>query len=437
MNTTRLIPVFGSFVTLLLVFPCSSAAQQSAAQSPAVSSAKGSGRLALSEERRQELRKTADATLEAPELNTSPGPGYAIANLDYGMTIGIERTPGGRLVAAWIGGEDGPGAYMLVSRSDDDGFTWTDPILMINGQSDELPFERSVIIGNLWTDPKGKLWLFFDQTMQHFDGRAGLWAASCENPDDDEMVWSEPARLFDGAMLNKPIVTGEGEWMLFSYLLHADGYHQFKGNLFPELDPIRGVNLLASSDEGKTWEHRATVPTHDKQWIESMAVELRNGDLWLLARTSRGIAEAPSSDNGRTWTPFKDSETIAHPAARFFIRRLASGKLLLIKHGTRIDEHTGREALSAWVSDDDGVTWSGGLVLDHRKSVSYPDGFQAPDGSIYISYDWRRGAKGHILYGKFTEKDVLAGKLVSQESRLMQPIMIPGKLNWRGQRPEK
>ena len=50
--------------------------------------------IVLTEQKRQELRKLADATLEAPKLNTSPGPEYAIANLEYGMTIGIERTPG-------------------------------------------------------------------------------------------------------------------------------------------------------------------------------------------------------------------------------------------------------------------------------------------------------------------------------------------------------
>ena len=93
-------------------------------------------------------------------------------------------------------------------------------------------------------------------------GWAGLWAATCENPDDDNMVWSEPVRLFDGAMLNKPLVTGDGEWMLFSYLLHADGFHRFKGMLFPELDPIRGVNLLVSNDEGKTWEHIEDKQAH-------------------------------------------------------------------------------------------------------------------------------------------------------------------------------
>jgi hypothetical protein len=40
-------------------------------------------------------------------------------------------------------------------------------------------------------------------------------------------------------------------------------------------------------------------------------------------------------------------------------------------------------------SDDDGQTWQGGLVLDDREGVSYSDGFQAPDGTIFISYESR------------------------------------------------
>ncbi len=64
--------------------------------------------------------------------------------------------------------------------------------------------------------------------------------------------------------------------------------------------------------------------------------------------------------------------------------------------------------LSAWLSDDDGKTWQGGLMLDERKGVSYPDGFQAPDGTIYISYDRNRATDGEILLARFTEEDILA-----------------------------
>lgn len=46
------------------------------------------------------LEKIADHALVPPTLNTSPLPEYD--KLDYGMTIGIAVTPGGRLWACWV-----------------------------------------------------------------------------------------------------------------------------------------------------------------------------------------------------------------------------------------------------------------------------------------------------------------------------------------------
>ena len=64
--------------------------------------------------------------------------------------------------------------------------------------------------------------------------------------------------------------------------------------------------------------------------------------------------------------------------------------------------------LTAWLSEDEGKTWQGALMLDERKGISYPDGFQAPDGTIYISYDRNRSTDGEVLLAKFTEQDILA-----------------------------
>ena len=49
-------------------------------------------------------------------------------------------------------------------------------------------------------------------------------------------------------------------------------------------------------------------------------------------------------------------------------------------------------------------------MLDQRKGVSYPDGVEANDGTIYLIYDFdRRGARA-ILMAAFNEDDVPAGK---------------------------
>lgn len=117
--------------------------------------------------------------------------------------------------------------------------------------------DRSVIIGNFWTDPLGRLWIFFDQSMHHFDGRGGLWAALCEDPDADQPTWSDPRRIWHGSMLNKPTVLSTGEWMLpVQLLVHRKGIGAFVDGVFPELDPLRGANVFVSGDRGETWERR-------------------------------------------------------------------------------------------------------------------------------------------------------------------------------------
>jgi hypothetical protein len=65
--------------------------------------------------------------------------------------------------------------------------------------------------------------------------------------------------------------------------------------------------------------------------------------------------------------------------------------------------------MTAYLSDDDGGTWKGGLLIDERKSVSYPDATQATDGSIRLIYDWERGRDKNILMATFSEADVRAG----------------------------
>ncbi len=73
--------------------------------------------------------------------------------------------------------------------------------------------------------------------------------------------------------------------------------------------------------------------------------------------------------------------------------------------------------MEAYCSDD-GATWSGGLLLDAREQISYPDGDQAEDGTIYITYDRdRRGAR-EILMAAFREEDVVAAVPASPHVRL-------------------
>jgi len=162
------------------------------------------------------------------------------------------------------------------------------------------------------------------------------------------------------------------------------------------------------------------VPVEVRSFDEHMLIERRDRSIWLLARTNYGIGESVSTDCGKTWPELKPS-TILHTSARFFIRRLATGNLLLVKHGP-VDTRTSRSHLTAFISTDDGRTWSGGFMLDERLGVSYPDGQQTADGLIRVIYDFSRVGDRNILMATFREEDAAAGKAVSDAVRLRQLV---------------
>lgn len=384
-----------------------------------------------------EILALADLALVPPVLNLAPLPRYGYDQLDYGMTVGIERTHGGRLWASWIGGGDNEKAFLVVATSDDDGASWSDPRLVIDAHDESLPMARSVISGVPWLDLQGRLWLFFSQSMGYYDGRMGIWAARCDNPDADSPGWTQPERIWHGFALNKPTVLSTGEWMLPAALWPrelmncsmvestSDVSSPFLES-FHELDPYRLGNVLVSNDQGRTWQRRggAAFPCA-VDFLEQMIVERRDGSLWMIVRTLKeGMWQSVSLDQGATWTT--GEPWLPHVNSRHFIRRLPSGRLLLVKHGIPVGTRPqSRSHLTAYVSDDDGVTWQGGLVLDERSGVSYPDGALAPDGEIFISYDYNRDEEGEIFLARFREEDVLAGRCVTPGAALRQFISRP------------
>lgn len=342
---------------------------------------------------------TSDPAAVAPPINSHPGPEYADDVRMFQGIPGLERSPNGRLWAVWYGGgvtEDRYNYVMLVT-SGDDGRTWSDLKMVIDpdGDGPVRAFDPC-----LWLDPTGRLWLFWAQRAH---GLPYLFALTTDNPDDEDAAWSAPRRICEGIMMCKPTVTRDGAWLLPTAIWRREG----------------SCRVVASTDQGNTWALRgaATIPDpKQRDCDEPMIVERRDGSLWMWVRTRYGIGQSISTDGGRTWSDVAPSK-VAHPPARFFVRRLASGNLLLVKHGP-IAKRIGRSHLTAYISTDDGETWQGGLLLDERSGVSYPDGFQKEDGRIYIIYDYDRLGAKEILLSVFTESDALAGKDVSGKVRL-------------------
>lgn len=369
-----------------------------------------------------------DKGMEFPYINHSPDERYMMKNLDYGMTIGTAITKKGRQFACWVGGGDNPKAFFLLSYSDDKAQSWREPVLVIDPHDDKLPYDRCTIVGTLWIDPLNRLWLFFNQTLEHFDGRSSNWYIRCDDPDAEKLVWTEPRYIWYGCTLNKPIVLDNGEWLLPISLWARKHISPPFRDCFHELDDLRMAHVFVSSDQGNTWTRRGGVVIPNSQFDEHMMVQLKDGRIWMLARTETGLMETFSDDNGATWSQ-PVCARVQSVNSRFHIRRLQSGRILLIKHGLKINEAPkDRSWLTAFLSDDETNSWSEGFVLDERSGVSYPDSDQGVDGMIHITYDRNRATDGEIIMASLREEDILKGEIHTPGAFIKRVILRPGKL---------
>ena len=324
----------------------------------------------------------------------------------------IEVTKKGRIFVTFYSGgtKEEFGNFAMVIKSDD-GVNYSEPIAVAYKDGYRC-FDPC-----LWIDPLGRLWYTWGIAPED-----AVYASICDDPDADELQWCEPFKIGHDVMMNKPIALSTGEWLFPLAVWNWD-----VRTLAPEFDsktPEKGSFVYKTSDNGKTFVKLGVADVPRRHFDEHMVVELLDGRLMMLVRTRYGIGVSYSHDRGKTWTEGVDSG-LGGPSSRFFISRLRSGRLLLINHVN----FTRRNNLTAMRSDDDGKTWSKGLLLDGRSGVSYPDAKEADDGYIYITYDRDRGAfkktladaltcEREILVARVTEDDILAGQVTDPGSYL-------------------
>lgn len=200
-----------------------------------------------------------------------------------------------------------------------------------------------------------------------------------------------------------------------------------------------GAYVYYSDDDGCTWKasSQVTVPLHQQggfhqgvRWnhgaVEPTVVELRDGRLWMLMRTSQDRHyQAFSDDGGETWseaTPSPFYGTITMPT----LYRMADGRLLFFwcnttplpersgTNGVWEDVFTNRDALHAAISEDDGRTWQGfrELLLNPErnspvfgntrvgedKSVHQVQAVEVAPGKILVSAGQHRLCRRMLLF---------------------------------------
>lgn len=331
----------------------------------------------------------------------------------------IARTKGGRLFAGWYTGgllEPCIHNYNVLIKSDDNGETWSAPILAV--YSDYEKMHRNIDV-QLWVDDKNRLWVMWTHSPYYetstpatikepfdFDYHREFTAVEayvCNNPDANELIFEKPRVICGGFLRNKPIIRHNGDYIFPAYdWINADRYV-----------------LRVSHDEGETFRDILTAEKpQNKVFDETMAYEVGNR-ICTLMRTNLGCYLASySDDDGKTWS--KPYEYEKAPSTRFYIGRLKNGKLIYVRNVS----DTWRQGMKVCLSEDDGKTWPYSLILETRENVSYPDLAEGENGEIFIVYDrerdnrtklnretWESDAAKEILLCKINIQDIYNGEL--------------------------
>jgi predicted neuraminidase len=284
----------------------------------------------------------------------------------------LAETPSG-LVAAWFGGTREKAADVCIYSSRKSDGKWSAPAKVADGVTDgkPLPCWNPVLF-----KPKDGPLLLFYKVGPSPDRWWGMLVTSA----DDAKTWSEPRRLPDGTLgpiKNKPVQLPDGTL------------------LCPSSTEDKGwrVHLERTADLGKTWASTGPLATEGTVGaIQPSVLFHPEGRLQILCRTKQlRIAESWSEDGGKTWTPLKLTE-LPNPNSGIDAVTLRDGRHLLVYNPTGL----GRTPLAVALSRD-GKTWNKVLTLETEPGeYSYPAVIQGGDGTVHVSYTWKRQRVKHV-----------------------------------------
>lgn len=297
--------------------------------------------------------------------------------------------------------------------SNDSGRTWGEKTFAYKGPRAALPlFDRD-----------GEYHVFPMQVRETGEPRKiavnyfiDIWHVKTR---DGGAVWEEPQVIFEGYVGSVNCVT-----QLSSGRIVVPFAEWIGGR---PTGPPTGANVVTcvySDDGGETWQKspaQLTAPRYTDfngsgyGACEPVIIELKDGRVYMLARTETGRLYESYSDDGVHWDPLVPSRFLGTDAPANFLR-LEDGRMLLFMNAcekpARLDGagvYGGRDVLHAAISDDEGQTWRGfrEIYRDPTRNESppkrgdrgtaYPMPYRAPDGNVIVMSGQGR-AGGTVLF---------------------------------------
>lgn len=301
----------------------------------------------------------------------------------------IDRLANGRLVCVFAATKDLDAKKekydILVSHSDDQGLTWSEPVKLFN-HADANDLDPNLIVD-------GNRLLAFSTTVSKLAKHRIDSSDIYMRVSDDGQHWSpevlmaKPYRYISGK-IHRGYRLKDGT-LVMGYAWDANAQKGRPPGNEGEMDNRSGV--LRSGDGGKTWLAGGDIyATYKRIWpkaagglCEPAVVALRDGSLMALVRNgSDRLYQSWSYDDGISWEKPRPGNLVAHnsPAALWLIE--GSEKVLVAWDHSSKD----RTPLSVAVSSDRGETWGEPRIVARTEGLqaAYPSVVQAKDGTFVM-----------------------------------------------------
>ncbi|NOZ24330.1 MAG: exo-alpha-sialidase [Planctomycetes bacterium] len=340
----------------------------------------------------------------------------------------LRRVAPGRLICTWTTGgftEPTTGNFTMITRSENDGETWSKPEVLFQHPT------RGLFTTELFIPNENEVHAFL-QTYPHGSWMCHLHSYRAVSLDGGT-TWNGPHSIpggIENVWVNQGIVHSSGRWIIpvsWAELIGDEWAEPSVGRPPAECivagQPVKQVQLpygadsmlsqkagnawadrnhryvcgsILSDDGGNTFRLRGTIRGGKHGWlIEPKVVELSDGRIVMLIRSQRDgwLWRSDSEDGGETWSEAVQTD-IPNPSAKVKLLKSQDGRIFLIHNPVNSDGAimAGRNPLSLWVSDDDMETWKvrADLVKDPnpKASLNYPDGYVDEErGELHFAWE--------------------------------------------------
>ena len=279
---------------------------------------------------------------------------------------------------------------IVLRRSLDGGRTWEDRIMVVT-DGDRTCNQPCPVVDR---DTGTILLPFCKENQEVFITRSDDDGLTWSEPEEITADVKDPAWTYLGVGPGHGIQLASGRLLIPCWSDASPGPATWR-NPPPVWDKIQSSFAIFSDDGGRTWQRgqEMTIDASD----ECEAVELKDGTVYMNMRSRQDInrrASARSNDGGQTWSSVEYDATLPEPSCEGSVVRLDEARVLLAHPSSTVS----RTLLTVRLSRDECRTWPVSRVL-HEGSSAYSN-LAVADGSILCLYEAESG--GRLILARFT-----------------------------------